>query len=145
MKWQAYVLILVSISLVSCTNSADNASSVRLPVDANAVYPFHVVESGYVGFMPSATNTKLDPEFETKFDRIGPGECAAVAYAQLGTPVIQGADIPSELKLNNNFGGEYDAHIQQYLVWQNSDNYYCLGFTGTAEVVLKYKGSLTRN
>jgi len=114
-----------------------------LPLDASAQYPYDVVESGHVGTLRDAATTKLDPSFETKFDRIGPGECAAVAYAQLGTPVLQGKDIPTELILKNTFEQKYGAqNIDQYLVWQNSDKYFCIGFAGTGEAISKFQGTL---
>jgi hypothetical protein len=135
------VLSVFAIAMVSCSKVQNDATNQIVSQEPNGVYPFVVVDKGQVGSIHIQANAKFDPEMEAAFNRICQFECSAVAYSKLGSPVLQSKLVPGGLKLENVF--DYDANanlIVQYLVWRNSETYYCFGFDELGQVISKDVG-----
>ena len=131
-----FVFILV---FFGCQSEQDE-EDVQRAQEIELVFPYDVVESGYVGEIPYLRGQSADPKTHSGFESIQPFECAAVAYAKLGKPILQGKHLPiSAFQLENVYENP-SVPIHQYVVWINGDRIYCLAFNELAEVVSKRTG-----
>ena len=134
MKHVSIACLLIFTLTAACDSESQLVDRRR---ELDLILPYDVVDSGHVGEIPLVLDKESDRQLHAKFDSIQQFECAAVVYATLGKPIVQGRELP-----NHSFRMEtlYEAKnypIDQYVVWLNGDKLYCFGFAETAEVISK--------
>ena len=133
-------LFLISLVFAGCQGE----QSVFKTQEIELVVPFDIVESGYVGEISILNGEIVDPQTESGFESIQQFECAAVAYAKLGRPVLQGKSLPKNTFQLEDVYENPAIPIHQYVLWTNGDRIYCLAFNELGEVVAKSSGSSSK-